>query len=107
MSGIRQRSRKNITVPKSPTPAASTEKPAMAAPKSRATPRVPGEQTAAPAPAASTDTAAAKAVAAPVSQGNELPDQDDIDRTKITRPVLSKQGWVLPIDRPGPQFAKG
>ena len=26
----------------------------------------------------------------------ELPDQSEIDQTKITRPVLSKQGYVVP-----------
>lgn len=28
----------------------------------------------------------------------ELPDQADIDRSKIKRPVLSKDGWVVPME---------
>ena len=30
-------------------------------------------------------------------QQANLPDQDSIDQTKISRPVLSKQGWVVPL----------
>jgi hypothetical protein len=31
-------------------------------------------------------------------QRQRLPDQEDIDPTKITQPQLTEQGWVLPIN---------
>lgn len=30
------------------------------------------------------------------AQQENLPDQDSVDPTKIERPVLTKQGWVVP-----------
>lgn len=33
---------------------------------------------------------------ATVKAGSELPDQSKIDPTKISRAVLTKQGWVCP-----------
>lgn len=68
--------------------------------KRRATPRIPGEQPEA-APAAKSEEGAQPAA------GDELPDQSEIDPKTIRRPVLSKQGWVLPVEKPGPTFAKG
>lgn len=32
-----------------------------------------------------------------------LPNQEDIDPAKITRPQLSKQGWVCPLPKPNPK----
>lgn len=40
--------------------------------------------------------AAARAPTRKASPEANLPDQSEIDRAKITRPTLSKQGWVLP-----------
>lgn len=79
--------------------------------KRNITPKVPG-QPAAPAadaalPVPGADAPVEQPAVAPKAKADELPDQDDIDRSKISRPVLSKQGWVLPIDKPTPQFAKG
>ncbi len=36
-----------------------------------------------------------------------LPDQSEIDPTKITRPTLSKQGYVVPADYGTPVAGKG
>lgn len=66
-------------------------------------PQVPGAKPAEDAQPAAEAVSTATAVPAP----GELPDQDDIVPWTIKRPVLTKQGWVVPVDRPGPQFAKG
>lgn len=77
-----------------PAPAAEAAQPVAAAGPAGADPAQPAVvQEPAPQPAPAAD--------------DGLPDQDDIDRSKISRSVLTKQGWVLPIDKPGPQFAKG
>lgn len=36
--------------------------------------------------------------------GPELPDQLDVDPATIKAPVLTKQGWVLPLDDPRARF---
>lgn len=41
-------------------------------------------------------TLASQRAASQPMRDAELPDQRDIDRTKIERPVLSKQGYVVP-----------
>lgn len=48
--------------------------------------------------AAADDTATAGEAAVYVEHDipGELPDADDIDPTKITRAVLTQQGWVMP-----------
>lgn len=77
--------------------------------KPKLTPQTPGEplpeeNTQAPeaeAPQAdqptTTETAPAADAApeAPQASG-ELPDQSEIDPAKIERPVMSKQGWIVP-----------
>lgn len=80
--------------------------------KSKLTPQTPGEHlpeevTQAPEAAApeaeqptTTETAPAAqevpAVVETAPASGELPDQSEIDPSAIERPVLSKQGWVLP-----------
>ena len=82
--------------------------------KRNITPKVPGQPAADAAqpaaavePAGDADALDGLKAPSPAPAADALPDQDDIDRNTITRPVLSKQGWVLPIEKPGPQFAKG
>lgn len=61
------------------------------------TPRTPGAEQAA---------AAAEAASAPIPQAvdatlaDDTPNAIDVDATKITAPVLTKQGWVCPVDKP-------
>ena len=62
-------------------------------------PQVPGS---APADETKTEAGSAK----PAAPDDHLPDQNDIDRATLRRKVLTKQGWVFPIERPGPQFSK-
>lgn len=54
--------------------------------------QVPGEQADAPEAAA----VQAEPVQADAPEAGGLPDIADIDPTKITRSVLTKQGWVCP-----------
>jgi hypothetical protein len=66
------------------------------------TPQVPGAPTpdtsAAAGSAPAADGAAEKTtkVKAATKAPGELPDESDIDPTKISRAVLTKQGWVCP-----------
>jgi hypothetical protein len=61
------------------------------------TPRTPGAEQAA---------AATEAASAPIPQAtdstvaDDMPNAIDIDATKINAPVLTKQGWVCPVDKP-------
>lgn len=58
-------------------------------------PRVPGDQAKAPeAEVQRTDPAAGLA---------EAPNAIDVDPHAITSPVLTKQGWVCPADKPNPR----
>lgn len=52
-------------------------------------PRVPGEPPA--------------QVEQPEPVADDLPNAIDIDATKITSPVLTRQGWVVPADKPLPR----
>ena len=58
--------------------------------KPKLTPQTPGE----PLPEDAQAPEAEATEAAPTS--GELLDQDEIDPATLDRPVLSKQGWVLP-----------
>lgn len=69
-------------------------------------PQVPGQAPSEDVNAAPEAVNAEPGVASKPADGG-LPSQDEIDRTKITRPVLTRDGWVLPVDRPAPQFARG
>lgn len=42
---------------------------------------------------------------APVAEAvtDELPNAIDVDATKLTAPVLTRQGWVVPADKPAPR----
>lgn len=68
--------------------------------KPQITPQVPGES---PATAAQADAGAQEQASQQTEQAQAtadtdggLPDQSDIDPTKIRRSVLTKQGWVCP-----------
>ena len=37
------------------------------------------------------------------SPADDLPNAIDIDAHKIAAPVLTKQGWVCPADKPNPR----
>ncbi len=60
---------------------------------SRKPTRVPGEQPSAP------DSAAPVAASAEAATA-DLPNAIDVDPTKITGPVLTRQGWVCPAEVP-------
>lgn len=52
-------------------------------------PKVPGAEPAAPAPLPQT----------PQHLPADLPNSVDVDSTKITAPVLTRQGWICPPDK--------
>lgn len=51
-------------------------------------------------PAPKTEDAAQPAQSAQADAG--LPNAIDIDAKTISAPVLTKQGWVCPVDKPNP-----
>lgn len=80
--------------PGEPLPEETTPAPEAAAEQ---TPDQPTTTETAPAADAAPDAAADVAdVVTPAKPLGELPDQSEIDPASITRPVLSKQGWVVP-----------
>ena len=50
--------------------------------------------------------AEARRRAAQKSQPGELPDQSEIDPATIKSSVLTKQGWVVPIEKPHPSMMR-
>lgn len=79
--------------------------------KPKLTPQTPGEpvegENTAPEAEQPTTTETTEAVADPVVElvpvvapvAGGLPDESEIDPSAIERPVLSKQGWVMPKGR--------
>lgn len=55
--------------------------------------KIPGAAAAKPAPIDATPSAADESAVA-------LPNAIDVDPAKITTPTLTRQGWVMPIERP-------
>jgi hypothetical protein len=49
----------------------------------------------------------AAAVKTGAPQEPELPDQSDIDVAKLTVPVLTRQGWILPLPENDPRTRYG
>lgn len=60
------------------------------------TPRTPGAEQAAAAEQAASQPVP---VAEDTTVADDMPNAIDIDATKITAPVLTKQGWVCPVDK--------
>jgi len=105
--------------PAAPAASEARTKPVAATGKRRTiTPKTPGAEAPAAAPAA--DPAAPAASEAPAATPevtaetlqrelteparrnapDELPDESEIDPHTITRPVLTKQGYVMPAEKP-------
>lgn len=68
----------------------------MNAPAAKRAVRVPGAPTDTQAATAQPETKADATVSA------DMPNAIDIDPAEIKAPVLTKQGWVCPLEKPNP-----